>query len=70
MKQSLEENGIKVVSTDFVMIPKNSVKVEGEKAEQTLKLISELEDHDDIQKVFSNFEISDEEMERIALSMK
>ena len=70
VKQSLEENGIKVVSADFVMIPKNSVKIEGDKAEQTLKLISELEDHDDIQKVFSNFEISDEEMERIALSMK
>ncbi|RLD13329.1 MAG: YebC/PmpR family DNA-binding transcriptional regulator [Caldiserica bacterium] len=70
VKQSLEESGIKVVSADFVMIPKNGVKVEGDKAEQTLKLISELEDHDDIQKVFSNFEISDEEMERIALSMK
>jgi len=35
-----------------------------------LKLINDLDDHDDVQKVYANFEISDEEMERIALSLK
>lgn len=70
VKTKLEENGIKIISSEFTMIPKNSVKVEGEKAEQLLKLINDLDDHDDVQKVYSNFEMSDEEMERIALSIK
>lgn len=70
IKTKLEENGIKVISSDFTMIPKNSVKIEGDKAEQLLKLINELEDHDDVQKVYANFDISDEEMERIALTLK
>lgn len=70
IKTKLEENGIKVISSDFTMIPKNSVKLEGDKAEQLLTLINELEDHDDVQKVYANFDISDEEMERIALTFK
>lgn len=70
VKTKLEEKGIKVLSSEFTMIPKNSVKVEGSIAENLLKLINDLEDHDDIQRVFSNFEISDEELERIALSLK
>ena len=70
VKTKLEENGIKILSSEFTMIPKNSVKVEGEKAEQLLKLINDLDDHDDVQKVYANFEMSDEEMERIALSLK
>ncbi len=70
VKTKLEEKGIKIISSEFTMIPKNSVKVEGDKAEQLLKLINDLDDHDDVQKVYANFEISDEEMERIALSIK
>ena len=70
VKTKLEENGIKIIYSEFTMIPKNSIKIEGEKAEQLLKLINDLDDHDDVQKVYANFEISDEEMERIALSLK
>jgi len=70
VKTKLEEKGIKIISSEFTMIPKNSVKVEGDKAEQLLKLINDLDDHDDVQKVYANFEMSDEEMERIALSIK
>lgn len=70
VKTKLEENGIKIISSEFTMIPKNIVNVEGEKAEQLLKLINDLDDHDDVQKVYANFEMSDEEMERIALSIK
>ncbi len=70
VKSKLEESGIKIISSELTMIPKNFVKVEGEKARSLLKLITELEDHDDVQKVYSNFEISDEEMEKIALMLK
>jgi len=47
------------------MIPKSTVPVTGKKAEQMLRLMEALEDHDDVQHVYSNFDISDEEMEKI-----
>jgi transcriptional/translational regulatory protein YebC/TACO1 len=46
-------------------IPENTVEVEGEAAEKLLNLIERLEDLDDVQNVFSNYDISDSEMERI-----
>ena len=48
------------------MIPQNSVKIEGKKAEQMLRLMEILEDNDDVQNVYANFDIDDEEMERLA----
>jgi transcriptional/translational regulatory protein YebC/TACO1 len=44
------------------MLPKNTVKVEGKNAESVLKLMEELEDLDDVQKVESNFDIDLAEM--------
>ncbi len=46
--------------------PQNSIDVESEKAETVMKLIDALEDCDDVQNVYSNFEISDEDMARLA----
>jgi len=46
-------------------IPENTVEVEGESAEKLLALIDRLEDLDDVQNVYANFDISDEEMVRI-----
>jgi transcriptional/translational regulatory protein YebC/TACO1 len=43
-----------------------SVNLEGSKAQQMLKLMEALEDHDDVQSVWANFEISDKEMEEAA----
>jgi transcriptional/translational regulatory protein YebC/TACO1 len=48
------------------MIPKNLVKVEGQQAKGILKLTEALEDHDDVQNVYSNFDIDESEMEAIA----
>ena len=48
------------------MIPKNSVKLEGKDAEQMVHLMEALEDHDDVQKVWANFDIADEVMEQVA----
>jgi transcriptional/translational regulatory protein YebC/TACO1 len=39
------------------MVPQSTVKVEGKEAEQLLKLAEALDDHDDVSKVFSNFDI-------------
>jgi len=53
-------------SANMVWRPQTSVDIEGEAAASVLKLLSSLEDSDDVQNVFANFEISEEEMERLA----
>ena len=47
------------------MLPKNTVQIEGKDAEQLMKLMTEIDDHDDIQNVYANFDIDDNEIERI-----
>ena len=46
--------------------PQNTVEVSGDKAGTMMKLIDALEDCDDVQNVYANFDISDEELERLA----
>jgi transcriptional/translational regulatory protein YebC/TACO1 len=48
------------------MVPQTTVRLTGKDAEQMLKLMEALEDLDDIQKVYANFDITDEEMERLS----
>jgi transcriptional/translational regulatory protein YebC/TACO1 len=48
------------------MVPANTLLLTGTQAEQTLKLVEELEDHDDVQDVASNFDIPQEELERLS----
>jgi len=62
----LRAHGVKVASSELVRIPQTTVQVTGREAEQTLRLMESLEDHDDVQKVFSNFDISDEELDKHA----
>lgn len=66
VKEALEKKGIKFASASVSMIPQNTIKLEGKHAEQMLKLMDKLEDSDDVQNVYSNFDISDEEMERLS----
>ncbi|OGG56881.1 MAG: transcriptional regulator [Candidatus Handelsmanbacteria bacterium RIFCSPLOWO2_12_FULL_64_10] len=62
VKKSLEEAGIRYNQAELVRKPQTTVKVEGKTAEQVLNLMSTLEDHDDVQKVFSNFDIEAKEL--------
>ena len=48
------------------MVPQTTIKLAGKEAEQMLKLMEGLEDSDDVQKVYANFDIADEEMERLS----
>jgi transcriptional/translational regulatory protein YebC/TACO1 len=48
------------------MEPSTHVKIEGKDAERMLQLADALEDLDDVQNVYANFDISDEELERLA----
>ena len=62
VKEALEEKKIPVEISQIAMIPKNTTKVEGKKAQQLLKLLEFLEDHDDVQKVYANFDIEESEI--------
>ena len=55
--------GIRPTSASLAMLPQNYVKLEGSDARQILKLMELLEDHDDVQHVWSNFDIEAEEIE-------
>jgi transcriptional/translational regulatory protein YebC/TACO1 len=58
VKDAIEAKGIEISEAEsLVMIPKNTIKVEGATAEQLLKLLEALEDMDDVQKVWANFDM-------------
>jgi len=59
---ALEQMGIKVEEAKLTMEPKNTVKVEGSNVGAILRLMESLEDNDDVQDVYANFDISDQDM--------
>lgn len=63
--KKLEENDYNIKNAELTRIPENTVNAD-DVAEKLLKLIDHLEDCDDVQKVYANFEISDEVFERLA----
>ncbi len=65
VKTKLEEKKIPLSSAEITMLPKNEVNIGEDKASQVLSLMDELEDHDDVQKVYSNFNIPDSVMEKL-----
>jgi len=66
VKENLEKKGFDLNSSDLAMIPNNNVKLDKKDAKKMLKLMDELEDHDDVQEIYANFDIPDEIMEEIA----
>jgi len=65
VRNALTDQGLKFQSAEVTMIPQNMNPVEGKHAESLMKMIDVLEDNDDVQNVHANFDISDEEMEKI-----
>jgi YebC/PmpR family DNA-binding regulatory protein len=65
VREELEAKSIAYTSAEVSMIPTNVVKITGKSAQQLLKLLELLEDHDDVQSVYSNFDIDDEEMAQL-----
>lgn len=59
VKKAIEDQQIPIDHAELQMIPENTIKVEGKDAETLLKLIEGLEDHDDIQHVYGNFDIDE-----------
>ena len=66
VKKALEQKEIAPSQAELTMIPQTTVKLEGRQAEQMLKLMEDLEDHDDVQKVYANFDIAIEIMEKMS----
>jgi YebC/PmpR family DNA-binding regulatory protein len=64
VKETLEKARVEVTEAKVTMIPQNTISLDGKQAEQMLKLMEALEDHDDVQNVYANFDISDEVMEK------
>lgn len=66
VRQALTDAGIAVISAEVTMLPKNTVTVNEKEAGQVLRLVEMLEDHDDVQNVYANFDIPDDIMEKLA----
>jgi len=66
VKKAFDDAGMTYSLAEVGMIPQNTVKLEGKKAEQMLNLMEALEDHDDINHVYANFDIPDEVMEAMS----
>jgi YebC/PmpR family DNA-binding regulatory protein len=63
VKSALEAKNIAISMDEISMVPQNTIKLEGKQAQQMLAMMEKLEDHDDVQNVYANFDISDEELE-------
>jgi transcriptional/translational regulatory protein YebC/TACO1 len=59
VKESLDKAGVKIATAEVTLVPQTTVSLEGEKAELMIRLMDTLEDHDDVQNVYANFEIEE-----------
>ncbi len=66
VKEALDGAKIAIVSAEVSMVPQSTVTLRGKEAEQTLRLLEVLEDHDDVQTVAANVDIPQEEVERLS----
>ena len=63
VRDAVKALGIEPASAEVAMMPQNYVKLEGKDAQQMVKLMDALDDHDDVQHVWSNFDIEEKEIE-------
>ena len=63
VREAVKGLGVEPASAEVAMIPQNYVKLEGKEAQQMLKLMEALDDHDDVQHVWANFDIEEKEIE-------
>lgn len=66
VKKALVDAKIETVLAEITFIPQNTIRLDEKSAEQMLKLMEILDEHDDVQKVHANFDIPDEVMEKVA----
>jgi YebC/PmpR family DNA-binding regulatory protein len=66
VRQALEGQGVKVASAETAMIPKTTLDLDAKDAVTVLKLMERLEDLDDVQRVYSNLDVSEEALKQFA----
>ncbi len=66
VKSAMEGAGVPYLLAEISMVPQNTVSLEEGKAGQMLRLMEKMEDNDDVQHVYANFDISDEIMEKLS----
>ncbi|MGA1843433.1 MAG: YebC/PmpR family DNA-binding transcriptional regulator [bacterium] len=62
VKEALEQAGFPIIEASVTMIPQSTIKLEGKHAVQMLKMMDSLEDHEDVQNVYANFDIDEDVM--------
>ena len=65
VRQAFEDAGLEVVEASLSMIPQNTIPVEADAARKLMNLVENLEDNDDVQNVYANFDVSDEVMAQL-----
>jgi len=65
VKKALEDAGVSLEVSEITMVPQTYVKLEGKEAQQMLRLVETLEDNDDVQNVYANFDIPEEIMNAV-----
>ena len=65
VKSAMQSGNIPFSSAEVTMLPSSNIKVAGEAAKHVLVLIDALEEHDDVQNVYANFDIPDEVLEQL-----
>jgi YebC/PmpR family DNA-binding regulatory protein len=58
-RAALEQHGLTLGLAEITMLPQNTVPIEGKQAEQVVRLMEALDDHDDVRKAYANFDIPD-----------
>src|SRR5215468_8762990 len=66
VKDALAKAGLAMGSAEVAMVPENRIHLEADKAETMIKLMNALEDNDDVQNVWANFDIDDDVLERLS----
>jgi YebC/PmpR family DNA-binding regulatory protein len=66
VREALVSAGITPASAEVAWIPQNYVKLTGAQAQQMLRMVENMEDHDDVQHVYANFDIDEKEIEAVA----
>jgi transcriptional/translational regulatory protein YebC/TACO1 len=59
-QEGLRDAGFEIRSAELAMVPKSEVRVEGREAERLLGMLAALEEHDDVQRVYSNMDVDEE----------
>jgi YebC/PmpR family DNA-binding regulatory protein len=66
VRDAIKALGIEPASAEVAMVPQNYIKLQGKEAQQMLRLFEALDDHDDVQHVWANFDIEEKEIEALA----